>query len=454
MSERTPDGSSNRSVLNRRDYLALTTAGVASFAGCTGNGGNGNGGTQAEIPIASLCPLSGAGSPFGPGQQAGFNIAAEDVNEAGGTNKGTINPINRDSETKPSRAAQKLQTLISNEDIPAFVGTWSSGVSSTLAPIAADNQIFQMGNGTTSPLLAELGWRDVEGTQIKFMGRTSPNDAMQGIAMGRTLNDIVGSSKAAFLHVDNPYGAGLAETAKQAYDGEAVATIGVPKQVSDYSSLLDNAFEQDPDALVLVTYPPNGEGILKQWDRGGYGGTVVAAEALFLHDMFDRLADIMEGSYITTIRPEKTPSWNYFQAEMRKRDQEITTFSSHSYDALFLEALAIHKADELNGLEIARNIKSISRPPGEKVFAGSEGFQNAKDLLDDGEEIDYQGASSDTDLSCYKEPFNRFAINQIVRGDEEDPAKVETVQTIPADFFRGKVYSEELNNQFNCPRNE
>lgn len=459
MTDSPTDDTTSRKGINRRKYLAMTAAGATGLAGCLGGGGgDGDGddtpgdgtatpspsGPTEEIPIASFLPLSGAGSPFGPGQQAGFNIAAADINEAGGTNKGTIHPVNRDTETKPSRAASKLQDVISNENIPAFCGTWSSGVSATLAPIAADNQVFQMGCGTTSPLLAEQGWRDVDGERIKFFGRTSPNDGMQGIAVARTLNTIVEADSASFIHVDNPYGAGLAQAASRNFEGETQAMIGLPKEVSDYAAVLDEAFANDPDALVLVVYPPNGESLLEQWNRGGYGGEIVSAEALFLHDLFDRLVDIMAGSYVTTIRSEKTDSWDYFNERMEEEGQEVTTFSSHTYDALFIEGLAIHKADELSGTAIAKNVVSVSRPPGEKILAGPDEFQRAKELIDQGEEINYEGASSSADLhECFKEPYNQFAINQIVEGTSDDPAEVETVETIPASYFEGKVYTDD-----------
>ncbi|MFB6301329.1 MAG: ABC transporter substrate-binding protein [Haloferacaceae archaeon] len=455
------DRNSDSGRIRRRDYLAAAAAGAGSLvAGCAGGGGEEGGtatpggeeggtatpgggtpATRERIPIASFSPLSGAGSPFGPGMQAGFNIAVNDVNEAGGTAGRKITPINRDSETKPSRAAAKLKAVISNENIPAFVGTWSSGVASTLAPIAADNQVMQMGDGTTSPLLAKMAWRTVGGEEVKFMGRTSPNDAMQGIAIGNVLNEKLGVSSAAFMHVDNPYGAGLARTAKQTFNGEATATVGVAKQTSDYTSALDKAFKGNPEAFVLIVYPANGETILKQWNRGGYGGKLVMSESMFVPELFNKLSSIVKGSFVTTIRPKKTNSWDYFQQAMKDRGVKVTTFSPHAYDALFLEALAIHKAGEATGPAIAKNILAPSRPPGEKVTAGPEGFEKAKSLIDDGKQINYEGASSKCNLSCFREPYNRFAINKLAA---DDPIKIQTEDTIPADFFKGKVYSENL----------
>lgn len=464
MTDKSKDTSSARSGIKRRKYLALTAAGATGFAGCLGgDDGDGDGGgdgagdsptpspgvAEDEIPIGSFLPLSGAGSAFGPAQQTGFNIAAADINEAGGTNKGTIRPINRDTETEPSRAAAKLQDLLSAEDIPAFAGTWSSGVSSTLAPIAADNGVFQMGCGTTSPLLAEQGWRDVDGESVKFFGRTSPNDGMQGIAIAQVLNETLGVDSVAFIHVDNPYGEGLVNVAARDFEGEVVAQIGLPEEgVEDYAGVLDEAYRDNPDALVLVTYEVNGEAILKQRLRGGYGGDLVLAEAMFIPDLFNELIREVEGAYVTTMEPELNPSWDYFTQAMEEEGQAIATFSSHSYDAMFLIGLALHKADEVSGVEIARNIVEVSRPSGEEILAGADGFQEAKDLIDQGEDINYEGASSTCDLhECFKEPYNRIAIYQIVEGTD-DPHDLEEVDLIEADFFEGKVYTDQQIAEF------
>ena len=472
MSEENTD--SDKSRINRRHYLAMTAAGVSAIAGCSGGGGGGgdeatdteadDGGDMEDggemtttsesdtsgeaIPLASFCPLSGAGGAFGPGQQAGFNLAVEDMNSAGGVLGGRqFNAINRNTETKPSRAASKLQTVISNENIEAFVGTWSSGVSATLAPIAADNEIMQMGNGTTSPTLASQGWVETDDGPLKYMGRTSPNDGAQGLAMGGVMNDTIEAESAAFMHVDNPYGAGLARKASQAFDGETTAMVPVAKQTSDYSSALDEVFADDPDVFGLIVYPANGRSILKQWNRGGYGGTLLMSESMFLQDLFNDLSDIVADSYITTVRPNRNPSYEYFNGALQTRmDQEPTTFSHHSYDSAMLIGLAAHKAGEFSGTAIAQNIQSVSRPPGEEIFAGAEEFEKAKGLIDEGTEINYQGASSNTNLNCFVEPYNRFSGNRLVSGD--GGINVERVSSIPADFFEGKLYSDDMVSEF------
>jgi len=129
-------------------------------------------------------------------------------------------------------------------------------------------------------------------------------------------------------------------------------------------------------------------------------------------------------------------------------DQEPTTFSSHSYDAAFLIGLAAQKAGEFTGTAIAQNIKSVSRPPGEKIVAGAEGFQKARELLDSGEQINYQGASSNCNLNCFVEPYNRFSVNEIVEG--EGGTDVNQLSTISASFFQGKLYTDEQKETYGC----
>lgn len=408
-----------------------------------------DGGGGEVISLASFCPLSGAGGAFGPGQQAGFNMAIDDINEAGGVLGREVEPINRDTETKPDRASAKLEEVISNENIEAFVGTWSSGVSATLAPIAADNEIMQMGNGTTSPTLAEQGWREVDGELLKYMGRTSPNDGSQGIAMAGALNDIVEADSAAFMHVDNPYGAGLARKASEAFNGETTAMVPVAKQTSDYTSALDQVFADDPDVFGLIVYPANGESILEQWNRGGYGGQLVMSESMFLQDLFNGKADVVADSYITSMNVGGE-STDYFEQNLQDRkDQEPTSFSHHSFDATMLIGLSAHAAGEFTGTAISNNIQAVSRPPGEKIFAGPDEFEKAKQLLDDGEDINYQGASSSCDLSCFYEPYNAFQVYQL---NQEDSSTInaEVVEQFPAEFFQGKLYTQEQLDKYNC----
>ncbi|MFB6193813.1 MAG: ABC transporter substrate-binding protein [Halobaculum sp.] len=420
----------NQHTSTRRRYLkAAGLAGLTGLAGCTGDlGGSGSSG---PVPMGSILPITGALSQYGSGMQEAANLAAEDVNNAGGVVSGReIEMSNEDSETKPSRAVQKYNTLVEEAGIVGFVGAASSGVSVPIAQNVASDQVMQVSNASTTPALADIGYGD-DGEPPKYFARTAPNDGQQGQVMGGIImneSKYIGADTAAFLHVDNSYGKGLAEQASSAFSGETLQIVPYDKKTQDYSSTLDSLHQGEPDAIGFVGYPGNGKTILEQWSNGGYGTDAtswVLSEGLNSETFLTNNSDIVSGMYVASPDPEATAGSKAFQNKIGNAN---TLFAAHAYDALILQALAMHKAGEASGTAIAKNIRSVSRPGGTKVTVGE--FQKAKDELDNGNEIDYQGASSPVNLNSALEPLNRFAVLQVQSDGSTKP-----LEKIPRSFF-------------------
>ena len=415
---------SERQQQSRRDYLkavgAAGTLGLTGLSGCIGSLPGAGGG---PIPVGSILPITGDLSDFGPGMQEGVQLAIDQINDAGGPLGRELEYFPRDSETVAQAAQQQYSQLVSEESIVGFVGAASSGVSVPLAQGLAADQVMQVSPASTSPTLAQLGYNDDQ--SVKYFGRTAPNDVQQGIVMGMIMNDFVEADTAAFLHVNNAYGEGLAQGAADAFEGETLRLTPYSSQTTDYTSTLDTLFEGDPDAIGFVGYPESGQSILQTWSDGGYGGEWVLSEGLNSPDFFSAIPEITEGMYVSSPDPEQTAGAQRFANDLGK---EPRVFSPHSYDAMFLMALAMHKAGEASGTAIAQNIRSVSRDPGQTVTVGQ--FQRAKNILDDGGNVNYQGASSPVDLNDRLEPLNRFAILQVSGG------ATETLRQIPrADFM-------------------
>ena len=442
----------------RRAYLkAASAAGLLGLAGCTGTGGGEPRtvirtvegeertvvrtrivertpeGAGQPVHMGSILPITGDLSDFGPGMQEGVNFAVREINQAGGLLNGrTLAIHNRDSETDAQKAKQKYNALVNEQSIIGFVGATSSGVSVPLAQGVAADQVMQMSPASTSPVLAELGYN--EDKSLKYFGRTAPNDGQQGIVMGRILNEdqYLGADTAAFLHVNNAYGQGLAEKARDSFDGETLRLVPYSSQTTDYTSTLDQLFQGDPDAVGFVGYPESGQSILQTWSDGGYGGNWILSEGLNSPDLFSAIPDILEGMYLSSPQPVESPGADKFTQMFQERvGRAPRVFSPHSYDALMLMALAVEKGGQANGRTIANNIRTVSRPPGEVVTVGE--FEKAKEVLDSGGKVNYEGASSDVNLNEQLEPLNRFGILQIRNGQPE------TLETIPAEFFEGKL---------------
>lgn len=375
------------------------------------------------IYMASILPITGVLEDLGPPMQDAVNLAVDHINEAGGPLDRQIDMTNLDSETRPDAGFDRYETIVADEDIQAIIGAASSGVSSPIAQQVASDQVMQISPASTSPVFTDFGWDG----DIKYFGRTAPNDAQQGIVMARILNneEYLDADTAGFLYVDNPYGEGLADQAREEFDGETVAFVGYDAEATDFTSTLDSLFEDDPEAIGFVGYPGEGRPILNQWDELGYGGDWILSEGLDSPEFLEDMEELIEGFHMTTPQPEETPGSEAFHDEI----DAAGPFAPHSYDATMIAALAMEYAGEATGTAIAENFLEVCNPPGEVVTVGE--FQEAKDLIADGEDIQYEGASSPLEMTDYYENLNRFAIVEI------SGAEKTTLEVLEREFFEG-----------------
>jgi len=417
-------------VRRRRFLKASGVAGVTALAGCTGGIGGGGGG--GPIPVGSIMPVTGQLSAFGEGMQTAVELAVEDINAAGGILGGReLDLSTADSQTQPSQGVQEYNNLVSENDIVGFVGAASSGVSTSIAENVADDQVMQVSHASTSPVLADVGYTEVDGTELKFFGRTAPNDGQQGAVMGRIMGsgDYISADSASLLFVDNAYGEGLANVAAENFDGEVLNQVGYSAQTQDYTSTLDALHEGDPDAIGFVGYPENGQTILDQWSDGGYNTSAedwVLSEGLNSEEFLADNSDILSGMYVSSPASLDSPGADRFR---EKSDAANTLFGPHAYDAMALMALAMQRAEEASGPAIAGNIRAVSRGDGTEVTVGE--LETAIGELESGNEVNYEGASSPVDLNPALEPVNPMAVLRI-----RDDGSTEELERIPVSEFQ------------------
>lgn len=408
---------------NRRDFVkgvgAASVVGMTGIAGCIGD-------EDEPIPIGSILPLTGPLEDFGPAMQDAMELAVDEVNDAGGPLGREIDWIPRDSETLPSAGVDRYEDLVTEHDIAAFVGAASSGVSAPIAENVADDQVMMISPASTSPIFVDIGWRD----DLKYFGRTAPNDGQQGVVMAWIMNEVLEAETAGFLFVDNPYGEGLADVTREHFEGDDVAFVGYDEEDVDFTSTLDSLFADDPEVVAFVGYTGEGRPIMEQWNEGGYGGHWVLSEGLHAEAFLTDLSDLLEGFHITTPDPEETAGLQHFADAFPGEVQGV--FEAHTYDAMYLIALAMHQGGEATGTAVAENVLDIATAPGEEVTAGE--LERAFELIDDGEDINYIGASSPLEMNENIEALNPFAAQEIVEG-----GAVETIERFPVEYFEGML---------------
>jgi urea transport system substrate-binding protein len=90
------------------------------------------GAALAEVRIGVLVPDSGPAGLFGPSSRQAAELAAEDINAAGGINGDPVELIFADVGVPPAQALQAVQRLWRSEGVQGFVGMHDSAVRAAI----------------------------------------------------------------------------------------------------------------------------------------------------------------------------------------------------------------------------------------------------------------------------------------------------------------------------------
>ncbi|GHC38159.1 ABC transporter substrate-binding protein [Aidingimonas halophila] len=347
---------------------------------------------QAEVKIGFLGGFTGQIESLTPPIHEGAQLAVSQINEQGGLFDGeTLEMPTADTTCSDSSAASNAaDRLVNSDEVTAIVGALCTGA--TVA--AANNAAIPGGVVMVSPASTAPAVTDLDDDDLVF--RTVSSDAYQGEMLAKLLlsKDI---EDVAVTYVNNDYGRGLADAFEATYEadgGTVTANEAHEDGRADYRSELGVLSSGGSQNLVVLAYADgSGQTILRQAYEGGMFTQFAGADGMVGSGLIEAVGgDALEGMIATRPGTPDVPGAGMFDemAEEVDLDPEAV-FASQSYDAAFLLALAVEQngSDSREGLSDA--LRDVASEPGETILPGE--WEKAKQLIADGEEINYEGAS-------------------------------------------------------------
>lgn len=386
----------------RRDLLK-TSISLATLAAASSSG-RAWAQSADEIRLGTLCPITRAGSIFGPGMQKAMEYAAADINGMGGLLGGRkIRLYSEDSQSDPDAAVRAAKKLIEISRVQTLLGTWSSGVSMAIAPIVMQGNVVNMNVSGTTEL------RDMK--KDDWIWPCGGSNISYGNMMG---NYAVaqGYKKASFLAFNNPSGITLGEEFKRVFEaagGKCDVITYNPNQPS-YRAELTRALSGKPEVIALGSYLPDTTILLKEWyvmdEPVKWIGPIWAVSPALIKAVG---AEATEGIVSIGAVPNlESPAYDSFrkryETEM-KQEVLANPFAAVAYDMVAVCALAMEaaKSDKAEGFR--KKIREVSSPGGKKVFD----LKEALELVRAGEKIDYEGIGGNMDFDETGEARPYFA---------------------------------------------
>ena len=378
---------------------AVAAASVLVLAACGGGDDDSSGNDDSASPsqsdgvltVGSLLPQTGSLAFLGPPEFAGVDLAIAEINEAGGVLGQDVVGVKADSGDTDSGIAPAETDKLLDADADVIVGAASSGVSMTVV-----EKIMSAGVVMFSPANTSTAFDEGDFAEPDLYFRTAPSDILQGAVMSNLLLED-GKQNVAILARQDAYGETLAEEIKKGLEnaGSTVAaTVFYGENAQSYDSQVQQIADSAPDAVVLVAFEETTT-IVPQLVSAGVGPQDVSTYFVDGNtaDYSGKLPDgTLTGTKGTIPGAEATGD---FRQRLLAIDPTLTdfTYSAESYDATIVSALAAIAADSDAGDKISEEIPGVTEG-GTKCTT----FAECRDLLEAGEDIDYDGVSGPIEL--------------------------------------------------------
>lgn len=345
------------------------------------------------LKVGSILPQTGQLASIIEAVEGGVRMGEEEVNAV---SPGLVDVTYSDSGTDPNVASAAIDEYLTGE-FSAIVGPASTNVTLGVFDKVNESEITMCSGSNTGAALSAA-------TYDPYYTRTAPSDEIQGPTLaGLVLAD--GFSNVAVVWRAEEYGRGLGESVAdnlEAGGAEVVIREGYDFAAASFADLAGTIAGSGAEAVVMITFDEGGQ-ILQDLAGAGFDGQIYVADGFkdtVTVDSVGGNAALLEGLRGTA--PSSSPE----NGEPTFADRFAvfapdtpTIFSAHFYDCLVVSVLAAQEAQSDDPSVFVANMVTVTRD-GEKCTT----FDACFALLEQGADIDYDGASGPLDFGENAEP--------------------------------------------------
>lgn len=375
---------SRRTVLKNSAIGAVALSSAPLFAR--------RGWAQEPINIGSLTPNTGGGGPYGANMAAAIKRVADQVNAAGGLLGGRKLVLTQeDSETNPETAVRAADKLINVNRVSAILGTWASSVTLGIMPKCQDANVVQMCTSSSS----DIPLRDTKKLCFNFQ--------VLNPVWGRALGHLAverGFKNYKMMALNNDF-------TKSLLDG-FIEVIGKDRMLAEpfyynanqpsYRNEVTQLIEGNPEAVFVAGYVTDFTAVYKEIYRSGYAGKVIVP-SICVGGQFKKAVGAAADGILhgIPVPPLESPAYKQYlkEAGLEDNGQVQHPYATACRDEMSVLALAIEKAQSLDGAAVAKAVYDVTTGEGKTtVYNVLDGLKE----LRAGNSINYSGAGSDVEF--------------------------------------------------------
>lgn len=313
------------------------------------------GANAADLKIGVAEALSGGAAQYGVSIRNGFQLAAEEINAAGGVNGDKLQLLIEDEQGKKEEAINVFKKLIFQDKVLMVFGPTLSNSAQAADPIAQASKTVVFGTSNTADGITSIG---------DYVFRNSVTEAD---VLPETIKAAV--KKAGIKKVAVMYGNDDVFT-KSGYDNfkKALQDLNIPVTTTetfakgdvDFKAQLTKIKASNPDAIVLSALLAEGAPIMVQARQIGLNIPVIGGNGMNSVKVFDLAKDKSDGLYVGSpwsIENQADANRKFVVAYTAKYKTAPDQFAAQAYDAMNIASQALRKV-KLGG-DLAANRAAV-----------------------------------------------------------------------------------------------
>jgi len=318
--------------------LALTSCASAA------DGSSGSAAPAEPIVFGVSGPLTGNQAEYGKNWQDGFELALEQINDAGGIDGRTVELDFQDSQGEASQATTIAQRFVSDPSVLAVMGDFSSATSMVASPLYQRGGLLQLGITNSHPDFTATG---------DFIFSPSVTQEVEARYVEDSAHSVGGDIAVFYLNTDWGNTAFGVFEDQAAENGDTIVySTPIEEASTDFKPQLVQARDAGADVAVFYTYYASTALLVQQAQQVGFTDVpFLAVGSNFSQQFLDLAQDAAEGVYVDTYfyPGSDDPAVSEFVAAFEdKFGTAPNLFNAFAYDGLMQLAWAAENTETLD----------------------------------------------------------------------------------------------------------
>ena len=306
----------------------------------------------ADLKIGVAEALSGGAAQYGVAIRNGFELAAAEINAAGGINGNKIELVIADEQGKKEEAINVFKKLIFQDQVLMVFGPTLSNSAQAADPIAQAAKTVAFGTSNTADGITSIG------------DHVFRNSVTEADVLPETIKTAVknaGIKKVAVLYGnDDVFTKSGYDNFKKALEAQKIAvttTETFAKGDVDFKAQLTKIKASAPDALVLSALIAEGAPIMVQARQLGMNMPVIGGNGMNSVKIFDLAKDKSDNLWVGSpwaLGNQTKENTKFVVAYTQKYKSAPDQFGAQAYDAMNIVAAALGKIKLSGNLDADR----------------------------------------------------------------------------------------------------